>query len=67
MVTGIKVRRCTEAAFELGSDANGVLATDFYDIGHEMEAAHVPTHARLASAHLVNGRLVLKFTWDEEL
>ena len=66
MVTGIKVRRCAEAAVTLRNDSNGVLASHFYDIGHEMDDAGVPGHAHLVSAHLVNNRLVLKFEWNAE-
>ena len=66
MVTGIKVKRWTEAGITLGSDSNGVLAADVYGLGQEMAISAVPRHASLKSAHLVNGRLVMTFVWDEE-
>ena len=65
-MVSVKVSRVVEAAVELGNDSNGVLASHFYDIGHEMDEAHVPGHAHLASANLVNNRLVLKFEWNAE-
>ena len=62
----VKVSRRVEAAVELGSDSNGVLASHFYDIGHEMDEASVPAYAHLKSANFVNNRLVLKFEWNVE-